>query len=58
MICDKCGVEMAPGEVRLSYLGNDFTEELPRCPLCGQTYISEKLALGKMAQVEEEFEEK
>lgn len=58
MICDKCGLEMVPGAVKFSYLGNEFEEEMPRCPSCGQVYIPEDIALGKMARVEEEFEEK
>ena len=58
MLCDRCGVELKPGLARLSYLGNNFEQTLPVCPVCGQVYISEELALGKMARVEEDFEEK
>ena len=58
MICEKCGKELVMKKTKISYLGNDFEEELPRCPECGQVFISEETALGKMARVEEEFEEK
>ncbi len=56
--CAQCGEAMAPAKVTLEYLGNQFTAELPRCPTCGLVYISEELALGKMAEVEQLLEDK
>ena len=53
--CD-CALEM--GQVTVSYLGNRFTTEMPRCPRCGQALVSEDLALGKMAEVEGILEDK
>lgn len=58
MICDKCGLELEPRPTKLSYLGYDFTEKLPCCPKCGMVYISEELAAGKIARLEEDMEEK
>ena len=58
MTCDKCGVKLQPRQVELSYLGHRFTEELPCCPKCGMVYISDELASGKIARLEEGFEEK
>ena len=58
MICDKCNVELDLLPVKLKYLGREFQEKLPCCPKCGMVYISEELATGKMAQLEEELEEK
>jgi hypothetical protein len=46
------------GQVTVSYLGNRFTTEMPRCPRCGQALVSEDLALGKMAEVEGILEDK
>jgi hypothetical protein len=49
---------MEMGKVAISYLGNAFPVDLPRCPGCGQVYIAEDLALGKMAEVEKLLEDK
>jgi ribosomal protein S27AE len=56
--CQRCGEAMVPAPVTLEYLGNQFTADLPRCPQCGLVYISEELALGKMAEVEQLLEDK
>ena len=56
--CGKCGLNLEPAPVTLEYLGNEFTTELPRCPSCGLVMISEELALGKMAEVEQILEDK
>ena len=49
---------MELGPVQLSYMGNSFTLELPRCPTCGQILIPEDLATGRMAEVERILEDK
>lgn len=56
--CEKCGGQLEPATVTVEYLGNEFTAELPRCPRCGLVMISEALALGKMAEVEQILEDK
>jgi len=56
--CCRCGVRLEPAPVVVEYLGNEFTAELPRCPKCGLVMISEELALGKMAEVEQILEDK
>ncbi|MDO5111166.1 MAG: hypothetical protein Q4E65_02560 [Clostridia bacterium] len=56
--CEKCGVEMVKGPVTLMYMGNDFPIEMPVCPQCGQYFIPEELALGKILQVERALEDK
>lgn len=58
MICGKCGVAMEPRKAKLRYLGHEFWEELPSCPICGQVYISEELAIGKIRTLESTLEEK
>ncbi len=58
LICDKCQVEMVELEVEFSYLNRSFRHKVPRCPECGQVYIPEKLAAGRMSEVEKNLEEK
>ena len=57
-ICLKCNLPLQIGKVSISYLGTVFPADLPRCPGCGQVYISEELALGKMVEVEQLLEDK
>lgn len=56
--CEKCHEKLTVGKVTVEYLGNRFVTDLPVCPACGQVYISEELATGKMAEVEEILEDK
>lgn len=58
LMCSKCQIPLEPGEVILHYMGNDFPIEMPRCPRCGQAFIPEELALGKILQVERALEDK
>lgn len=58
MKCNRCGCPLIMAEVKFSYLERHFTHKVPRCPQCGQVYISEELAEGKMAQLEKSLEEK
>jgi uncharacterized protein with PIN domain len=57
-ICDRCKAELELIEVTFSYLERSFQHKTPRCPQCGQVYIPEELAKGKMRAVEEALEEK
>jgi hypothetical protein len=43
---------------KLAYLNHEFTHELLRCPACGQVYIPEDLATGKISEVETMLEDK
>jgi hypothetical protein len=54
----KCSLPLEMGKIGISYLGNTFPVDLPRCPGCGQAYVREDLALGKMAEVEKLLEDK
>lgn len=58
LICDRCGVPLEPGEIVLHYMGNDFPILMPKCPVCGQGFIPEELAYGKIFQVEQALEDK
>ena len=56
--CFKCHRELVVGTVTVTYLGNRFTAELPRCPSCGMLLVTGELAQGKMAEVEQILEDK
>ena len=49
---------MKPMNVNFSYLGHSFRAETPRCSGCGQVFISEDLAKGRIAELETELEDK
>lgn len=57
-VCRKCSLRLEIGTVSVEYMGNQFTAELPACPGCGFVLISEAVALGKMAEVEQILEDK
>jgi len=58
LICEKCCIPMEPGEIVLQYMGNDFPLLMPKCPMCGQPFIPEELATGKILEVEKALEDK
>jgi hypothetical protein len=58
MVCGVCDVPMEPMKSTFSYLKREFRHTVLRCPICGQIYISEDLAKGKMREVETILEEK
>ena len=41
-----------------SYLGHTVSHEVLTCPKCGKVFIPEELAEGRMAEVEEQLEDK
>jgi uncharacterized protein with PIN domain len=57
-LCLKCNLPLEPRKVRFFYLGYSFNTELPRCPGCGQVFLSEELVKEKVAQVERSLEDK
>jgi hypothetical protein len=57
-VCCRCSQPLEVGPVQLSYLGNSFTLDLPRCSTCGLILIPEELATGKMMEVEQVLEDK
>ena len=56
--CGKCKLELVMKKTVLSYLGQTVAHEVLACPKCGKVFISEGLAEGKMAEVEEQLEDK
>jgi hypothetical protein len=41
-----------------TYLGHNFFTEIPKCPECGQVFISEELVKGRINDVEMQMEDK
>jgi tRNA(Ile2) C34 agmatinyltransferase TiaS len=58
LICCKCNKELELKKTNFSYLGHVFFTEVPRCPQCGQVFISEELVKGRIAEVEIQMEDK
>lgn len=56
--CRRCQCELEAGPVTVEYMGNRFSTELPQCPQCGLVLVSESVAMGKMAEVEQILEDK
>ncbi|MEW5723714.1 MAG: DVU_1557 family redox protein [Thermodesulfobacteriota bacterium] len=57
-VCQRCDRALEPGKVEVAYQGSVFPADLYRCPGCGQVFVPEDLALGKMAEIEELLEGK
>lgn len=58
LVCARCAVKLESIETKFSYLGHTFSHAVPKCPVCGQIYLSEKLTQGKIAEVEAMLEDK
>jgi ribosomal protein S27AE len=57
-VCGRCNKALILKKVNVSYMGSSFPVDLPVCPECGQVFVTEVLATGKMAQVEQTLEDK
>ena len=58
LICCRCNKELVPTQTFFDYLGHNFHTDILRCPECGEVYIPESLVKGRMADVEQELEDK
>jgi hypothetical protein len=58
LICHTCQKELVPTKTFFSYLGHSFYAEILKCPECGEVYIPEELAKGRIAQTEMLLEDK
>lgn len=56
--CELCGCDLVVGPVAATYMNNRFTTDLPYCPTCKTVLIVERVAMGKMAEVEQILEDK
>ena len=58
MLCGRCNLGLVKSKVKLMYLNMKFEEDLYKCPKCGQVFVPEQLATGKILDVEMALEEK
>ena len=58
MICCHCNRELVPKQTFFQYLGHNFHTDILSCPECGEVFIPESLVKGRMAEVEQELEDK
>lgn len=58
LICCRCNKELVSTQTFFDYLGHNFHTDILRCPECGEVYIPESLVKGRMAEVEQELEDK
>ena len=58
LICCRCNKELVPTQTFFDDLGHNFHTDILRCPECGEVYIPESLVKGRMAEVEQELEDK
>ncbi|MEL7567866.1 MAG: DVU_1557 family redox protein [Dehalobacterium sp.] len=58
LICHLCKEELKPAKTFFEYLGHSFHTDVLKCPQCGQVFIPEELAKGRMADVEMQLEDK
>ena len=56
--CARCNEPLKMKKTVFEYMGRSFSHEVPCCPICGMVFIPPELAEGKMAQVEEQLEDK
>lgn len=56
--CAKCDRSLKPETIVVYYLKYDFPVKMLKCQSCGFVLVSEELALGKMAEVEQLLEDK
>jgi hypothetical protein len=56
--CRKCNQELVKKKTVFSYLRQTVAHEVLACPACGKVLIPRELAEGKMAEVEEQLEDK
>jgi uncharacterized protein with PIN domain len=56
--CARCNVNLVLKKTVFDYMGRSFTHEVPCCPKCGKVFIPPELAEGRMAEVEEQLEDK
>jgi predicted RNA-binding Zn-ribbon protein involved in translation (DUF1610 family) len=58
LTCYRCNVELKAQKTYFEYLGHSFHADVLRCPECGEVYIPEDLAKGRIAEVEMQLEDK
>ena len=57
-MCSRCKMPLVMKKTTFRYLGRNVTHEVSRCPDCGKVFIPQNLAEGRMAEVEQQIEDK
>jgi hypothetical protein len=58
LTCSRCQQTLVPRRTHFRYLGHEFHADVPTCPGCGEVFISEEMAMGRMSEVEMQLEDK
>lgn len=58
LICMQCNCPLVVKRVDFEYLGHTFFADAPCCPKCGQAYLTEELVRSRVAEVEQQLEDK
>jgi len=58
LVCCQCDVQLELIKTNFVYLRHSFSSEVPKCPRCGQIFISEELVRDKVVPVERLLEDK
>jgi len=58
IVCMKCNLPLEIGKAKFSYLGHEMVSEVPKCPKCGQVYLTEGLVTGRIRAIEGSLEDK
>lgn len=56
--CVKCGVPLTNAKGKFAYMEREMHAEVPRCPVCGQVYLSEELIKSRILLIEKSLEDK
>ncbi|NLF80511.1 MAG: DNA-binding protein [Clostridia bacterium] len=56
--CARCGVDLEMKKIDFKYFEVEIAKEIPCCPSCGQYFIDQELAEGRMRAAEMELEDK
>ena len=56
--CGLCKEPLISRKITFRYVGREVAHEVSCCPKCGKVFITKGLAEGRMAEVEEQLEDK
>ncbi|MDI9612510.1 MAG: DNA-binding protein [Acidobacteriota bacterium] len=56
--CARCDRELVAKKTIFTYMGLTLAHEVEACPGCGKVFVSREMAEGKMAETEQQLEDK
>ena len=56
--CARCDRELVSRKTIFTYMGLTRADEVDGCPGCGKVFVSREMAEGKMAETEQQLEDK